>query len=254
MDTFYWCTPDTCCRRAFGPRPTTLPVCWSTRMADMFVRPAAQLNKRPGVSSMKESESKTDPETLTDGHMLPKWFVSGLDIIKTERLQPNRCWFCTSPPSSAPWHRELASAFFSYCFSSYFQYYKIDMVNNHICSCLLWINQKSWLDRQLTEQEDQVGLSQHKIDKMAFPPHLRPWPSSPQHETWGPHHASLRASVTQQLQGPSHHLSSGWPLSRMRHFVSDGAKLFYLIKGSGSKTMFKHNVIYKNLEAGFYNL
>lgn len=40
----------------------------------------------------------------------------------------------------------------------------------------------------------------------------------------------------------------------MMHFVSDGAKLFYLIKGSGSKTMLKNNVIYNNLEAGFYNL
>lgn len=44
----------------------------------MFVRPAAQLNKRPGVS-MEESESKTDLETKKDGCVSPKWFVSGLD-------------------------------------------------------------------------------------------------------------------------------------------------------------------------------
>lgn len=58
-------------------------------MGDMLVRPAAQLNKRPGGSFMEESESKTEPETKTDGRVLLKWFVSRLDTIKTETLQPN---------------------------------------------------------------------------------------------------------------------------------------------------------------------
>lgn len=54
-----------------------------------MVRPAAQLNKHPGGSFMEESESKTEPETKTDGRVLLKWFVSRLDTIKTETLQPN---------------------------------------------------------------------------------------------------------------------------------------------------------------------